>query len=59
VDGVSVVTGTRVESFTNTLNGYFGEQEMYIDAYRITDGTARYTQNFTPPTETFPTSNST
>lgn len=56
VDGVSVATGTRVESFTNTQDGKFGEQEMYIDAYRITDGTARYTTSFTPSTETFPTS---
>lgn len=37
-------------------NGYGLAPNAWIDSVRITKGVARYTENFTVPTETFPTS---
>jgi hypothetical protein len=38
--------GIQTSSITNSLNGYLSDT-------RITKGVARYTANFTPPTEPF------
>lgn len=55
LDGVPVADGTRGEVWTNTSDGFFGDAQMYVDEYRITDGIARYDPTgFTPPTEAFP-----
>lgn len=59
-----VLVGTN-NSFSNTVNyqyigvGYSGSQspfQGYVDEVRITDGVARYTSTFTPPTAGFLTS---
>lgn len=44
-------TGFAIDSIGAAYN-LFGSQ--YIDEFRITKGVARYTENFTPPTEPFP-----
>lgn len=45
----NVYIGTQVQS--GGFNGYF---RGFIDEFRITNGIARYTANFTPPTAAFP-----
>lgn len=63
VNGVSQgsYTESRTLSATKLIIGSYGDPQFYafggyIDDFRVTNGIARYTSNFTPPTATFPTS---
>jgi hypothetical protein len=47
ITGATFVAGTAAHSLSETMTGY-------IDDLRITNGVARYTANFTPPTAAFP-----
>jgi hypothetical protein len=65
VDGVLKYTESNINNATNTAPWYIGIHPAslgvgtsfagYIDEFRVTKGTGRYTANFAVPTATFPT----
>jgi len=64
VNGVLGDSGTKtVNSAGSSTRNYINRDiavgiggECWLDNFRITDGVARYTSNFTPPTKAFPDS---
>jgi hypothetical protein len=62
IDGTSVASGTITGAMNTVVRslrvGYQGSATNYFNGYiddlRITKGYARYTANFTPPTQAFP-----
>jgi hypothetical protein len=62
LDGVSVCSGLYPSGFSSSDTIYFGMLDalptpgrgIFMDEVRVTLGVARYTSNFSPPTEPFP-----
>lgn len=62
LDGVSVCSGLYPSGFSSSNAMFFGMfdasptsgRSIFMDEVRVTMGVARYTSNFSPPTEPFP-----
>jgi hypothetical protein len=57
IDGISIVNDAallRVGAFSD--GGNFDYLNGWVDNVRVTNGTCRYTGDFTPPTAAYPTS---
>lgn len=63
LEGTSIASGTEAGTAYGALdlcfgidgpNAYSNGTGVYMDEIRVTEGTARYTSNFTVPTEAFP-----
>lgn len=62
IDGVSALSATSGATYAGTMTMKIGDNgganffNGRLDEFRITKGVARYTSNFTPPTQAFPNS---